>query len=235
MKLLKKKGKLILVLCIIAGILTGLLGPFIPYKEVSAATQEAVEAQRFRLDGTGPDRAMLLETNKSALEERIRLLDQAKERIIISTFDMREGQSTRDILSVLLKKSQDGVKIEIMVDGVSSFMHMKESALFLALSAQPGVELKLYNEVNLPEFYKLNGRMHDKYVIVDDMAYILGGRNMFDYFIGDYKTENRSHDREVLVYNTQGAGGKGSSLYQVEDVYKRQDRGFKGKSCKERG
>lgn len=221
MKLLKKKWKLILVLGIIAGFLTGLLGPFIPYKEVSAATQEAVEAQRFKSEDAGPDRAMLLETNKSALEERIRLLDRAKERIIISTFDMREGQSTRDILSVLLKKSQDGVKIEIMVDGVSSFMHMKESALFLALSAQPGVELKLYNEVNLLEFYKLNGRMHDKYVIVDDMAYILGGRNMFDYFIGDYKTENRSHDREVLVYNTQGAGGKDSSLYQVEEYFQK--------------
>lgn len=221
MKLLRKKWKLILVLCIIAGFLTGLLGPFIPYKEVSAATREAVGARQFRAEGTGCDRAMLLETNKSALEERIRLLDRAKERIIISTFDMREGKSTRDILSVLLKKAQEGVKIEIMVDGVSSFMHMKENALFLALSAQPEVELKLYNEVNLLQFYKLNGRMHDKYVIVDDMAFILGGRNMFDYFIGDYKTKNRSYDREVLVYNTQGADGKDSSLFQVEEYFQK--------------
>ena len=51
--------------------------------------------------------------------------------------------------------------------------------------------------------------MHDKYVIVDDGAYILGGRNTFDYFLGDYDTKNKSLDREVLVYNT-GQGGADS-------------------------
>ena len=44
--------------------------------------------------------------------------------------------------------------------------------------------------------------MHDKYVIVDELAYILGGRNTFDYFIGDYPNKNMSYDREVLIYNT---------------------------------
>ncbi len=63
--------------------------------------------------------------------------------------------------------------------------------------------------------------MHDKYVIVDDYGYILGGRNTFDYFIGSYPTDSRSHDREVLVYNTAHGTdrGKDSSLYQVEDYF----------------
>ena len=62
------------------------------------------------------------------------------------------------------------------------------------------------------------GRMHDKYVIVDDSAYILGGRNTFDYFLGDYDSKNKSLDREVLIYNTaQGEENSGeSSLFQVE-------------------
>ena len=65
--------------------------------------------------------------------------------------------------------------------------------------------------------------MHDKYVIVDEMAYILGGRNTFDYFIGDYPNKNMSYDREVLIYNTnpKQRGEDESSLYQVEAYFSR--------------
>ena len=60
--------------------------------------------------------------------------------------------------------------------------------------------------------------MHDKYVIVDDSAYILGGRNTFDYFLGDYGFENKSLDREVDIQYRTGRGGKqrGKPLFQVE-------------------
>lgn len=221
MKLLKRRWKLILVLGIIAALLAGVMGPFIPYKTVSEKAAAKIHTEDFRGEKEGPDRAMLLETNVSAWEERIRLINQAKERIIISTFDMREGESTRDILAMLLAKAQEGVRIEIMVDGMSAFTHMKSEPLFQAISAQPEIEIRLYNEVNVLQFWKLNGRMHDKYIIVDNMAYILGGRNMFDYFIGDYKTKNRSYDREVLIYNTGDKEEGISSLYQVEDYFKK--------------
>lgn len=35
--------------------------------------------------------------------------------------------------------------------------------------------------------------MHDKYLIVDDTAYILGGRNTFGYFLGSYEG-HKNHD-----------------------------------------
>ena len=75
------------------------------------------------------------------------------------------------------------------------------------------------------------GRMHDKYVIVDELAYILGGRNTFDYFIGDYPNKNMSYDREVLIYNTDPKldGGDKSSLYQVEEYFERM---WKKKECR---
>lgn len=43
---------------------------------------------------------MILETGQSAWEERIHLIDKAEKRIVLTTFDMREGQSTEDVLSV---------------------------------------------------------------------------------------------------------------------------------------
>ena len=60
---------------------------------------------------------MILETNLSAWEERLRLINQAEERIILSTFDMRDGESTKDLLALILEKADQGVKVQIMVDG----------------------------------------------------------------------------------------------------------------------
>ena len=77
---------------------------------------------------------------------------------------------------------------------------MEGKPLFYALSSHPNVGIRIYNPIQpwFPGYYL--GRMHDKYVIVDDLAYILGGRNTFDYFIGDYETDDKSFDREMLIY-----------------------------------
>ena len=60
------------------------------------------------------------------------------------------------------------------------------------------------------------GRMHDKYLIADDTAYILGGRNTFNYFLGDYGGQ-KNYDRDVLVYQTESDPG---SLDEVERYYR---------------
>lgn len=196
--------------------------PFINYKEVKRETKENFSVDEYYSDSTGIDRAMLLETNTSAWEERLRLLSQAEERIILSTFDMRDGESTKDILSVILNRADNGVKVKILVDGVSGLIRMENKKIFYALSSHPNVEIKLYNRLNILQPWKSQGRMHDKYIIVDNYAYILGGRNTFDYFIGDYNAKSKSHDREVLIYNTayEDKENKESSLYQVEEYFK---------------
>ncbi len=42
------------------------------------------------------------------------------------------------------------------------------------------------------------GRMHDKYLIADGKTYILGGRNTYNYFLGDFPG-HKNYDRDVLV------------------------------------
>ncbi len=213
------KHKIIfLLLFILLYFILGTMAPFLNYQKISSHTVSSFDAKSFRQKTAGCDRVGILETNDSAWEERMRLLNRAKERIILTTFDMRPGESTKDILSVILHKAEEGVKVQILVDGVSGAVRMEGQELFYALSSHPNVEIKLYNALNLFLPWKLQGRMHDKYVLVDEEAYILGGRNTFDYFIGTYTDKNVSHDREVLVFNTE-PGNQNSSLYELEQYF----------------
>ena len=80
----------------------------------------------------------------------------------------------------------------------------------------PNVEVKLYNPVSLLKPWALNYRMHDKYLIVDDTAYLLGGRNTYDLFLGSY-VDACNPDRDVLVYSE--VPGDTSSLSQLQAYF----------------
>lgn len=215
MDFIKKHRFGCLIIIAVLYLLVGAMVPFAIYPEISEQTKVMASTEHFFENTASGDRAMILETGQSAWEERIRLIDKAEKRIVLTTFDMREGQSTEDVLSVILHKADEGVSVKILIDGISGFLRMEGRPVFYALSTHPNVEIKIYNPVNILLPWRLQGRMHDKYVMVDEKAYLLGGRNSFDYFIGNYETENNSLDREVLVYNP----GSNGSIKQLETYF----------------
>lgn len=206
------------ILIVLAYLIIGATAPFLRFPKITPAAMADFDTADFRQGSPGVDRAALLETNESAWEERIRLLARAQERVILSTFDMRPGESTKDILALLLARAEEGVKVQILVDGFSGAIRMEGQELFYALSSHPNVEIRIYNPLNLFKPWKFQGRMHDKYIIVDDKACILGGRNTFDYFIGTYTDKNVSRDREVLIFNTE-PGSEKTSIHELEAYF----------------
>lgn len=162
------------------------------------------------------DRAVILEDNSEALIERVRMIRGAKDRILLSTFDFRTDISGRTLLAALLDAADRGVSIKIVVDGVCGLLRMEQNPYFFALSSHENVEIRIYNRINPLIPWRLMGRLHDKYLIVDTNAYILGGRNSFSYFLGDWPG-HKNYDRDVLVYNA--GHNTASSLYQVESYF----------------
>ena len=220
--LMKKVGKaaLIVLAAVVLYLIVGAVAPFIKTKVMEDTAKADEMVQRVQTDRESPDRAKIIETNQAALEERIRLIHMAKERIVLTTFDMREGESTSDILAMLYQKAEEGVKVQILVDGISGFMRMQGVPLFLTVAAHDNIEIRIYDELNPALPWKAMGCMHDKYLIIDHMAYLLGGRNTFDYFIGEYLTDGMSFDREALVYNTD-VENTGSSVYELYDYFEK--------------
>lgn len=194
---------------------------FHPKATISDAGKKAVELVKTAKEN--PDsgqKATILETSNDALDARLQILEQAKEKIILSTFDIRSGKSTDDVFAVLNAAANRGVKIEILVDGMSVFTHMKSDPMFYALGENENIRFLTYNKPNILKPWTFNGRLHDKYIVVDDQILLAGGRNTFDYFLGEYNLKNLSYDREFLLYDTnKGKKQEESAIEQVEDYY----------------
>ena len=152
----------------------------------------------------GTERAVIIEDNSDALLSRVRMIQNAQSEIILSTFDFMSDESGRIMIGALCEAAEKGVKVEVLVDGFDGVLHMKWNPYFYALSANENVTLMMYNEINPFTMYKGMARMHDKYLVVDRQIYMLGGRNTFNYFLGDY-SNYKNYDRDVLVWRRKPA------------------------------
>lgn len=160
------------------------------------------QAAMWNTDGT--ERAVIVEDNSEALLSRVRMIQNAQSEIILSTFDFMSDESGRIMLGALCGAADRGVKVNVLVDGFDGVLHTKWNPYFYALSAKENVSFMMYNEINPFTMYKGMARMHDKYLIVDRQIYMLGGRNTFNYFLGDY-SDYKNYDRDVLVWRSTPA------------------------------
>ena len=214
------KGLVWLIIAFILFHFIGAVAPFALTPKLSIESAIHVEARAYEMqrDTESPDRAAILETNTEALDERIRLMNLAKREIVIATFECHDGESTRDMLAMALHKAEEGVRVRFLVDGIAGRLDHMPASLFAAAGAHPNIEIRFYNLISQLTPWRHMGRMHDKYVIVDDIGYILGGRNMFDKFLGDYPAPVRSADREALIWNT-APGDPSSSLSELRTYF----------------
>ncbi len=201
---------------LLAYIVAGVMGPYFVQPEVSQSYQDGFDVNSYYSDTISCDTASLVEDNMEALAQRIRMIESAEERVILSTFDFRADTAGTQVIAALLAAANRGVEVRILVDGVSGVLRMGGNPYFYALATAGNVTVKRYNPLNPLAPWTLMSRLHDKYLIVDDSYYLLGGRNTFDNFLGDGAGDAQNYDREVLVCNT---GGTDSSLYELERYF----------------
>ena len=188
-----------LLAAFLAYCLLGATLPFLRQREVSPEFRDGFDAASCYGEAESGEQAMLVEENEQALEHRLRMIAMAKEEILLSTFDFHDDESGKDVLSALLDAADRGVKVQVIVDGISGLLQVSGSNWFRALACHENAQIGIYNMPNLFLPWTTQGRMHDKYLLVDQSMYLLGGRNTYDFFLGNYATKHPNDDREVLV------------------------------------
>lgn len=212
---IKKRYVVLVTICFLVCALVLAIIPYRDAKRVSDAYKATFDVDEFYSDELSCDRAAIIDDNGEALARRISLIEQAEEEIIMSTFSFKSDTAGKQMITALREAARRGVKVRILIDGFNSIMDIEGNPYFMALAEEDNVEIRIYNEASIFTSWKGMSRMHDKYIIADDDVYILGGRNTFNYFLGDQKSY-KNHDRDVLVYNT---GGDDSSIYELRSYF----------------
>ncbi|MCD8380266.1 MAG: phospholipase D family protein [Lachnospiraceae bacterium] len=197
-------------------ILIGAFLPFLAQPLISDSTEESFDSSIFYSDDPSGERAKVISDNEEALEQRLKLISQAEERIILSTFEIDADSTGKMILAALMEAAERGVEVCLLVDGFPYLKEIWGNPYFLALAQMENMEMRVYNSIRPWAPWTFLGRLHDKYLIVDDIGYILGGRNTFNYFLGDQEG-HKNYDWDVLVYTKEA--GEENSLEQVLNYF----------------
>lgn len=151
---------------------------------------------------------VLLNDGANALDWRLMAIDSAEESIDLQTFLWDFDTAGSLILDRLISAADRGVLIKILIDDI--FL-LSEDQILEALARHPRIEYRVFNPykhrtkgfvsrqlLNITEFHRVDHRMHNKAMIVDNRVAIVGGRNLADEYFGLHADAN-FRDMELLV------------------------------------
>jgi putative cardiolipin synthase len=157
----------------------------------------------------GPEHSgfRLLDTSFEGLAARLALIDSAVSSIDIQTYLWYPDNSGRLILARAVEAARRGVHVRLIVDDL---LTIGLDQVIYELEQQPNIEIRLFNPWKergqlrragemIAEMERLNTRMHDKLLIADGQAAIVGGRNIGDHYFG-LSHEYNFHDLDVIGF-----------------------------------
>jgi cardiolipin synthase C len=146
----------------------------------------------------------LLSHGRDAFIVRLALADLA-ERSLDMQYYVWDGDTTgRIIVDHVMRAADRGVRVRLLVDDP---FYKASDSVKAALDAHPNVEIRLFNPLAnrrwsvfdfIVDFGRVNRRMHNKLMVVDNAAAIVGGRNIGDIYYG-VNTIANYRDLDVLA------------------------------------
>lgn len=125
-----------------------------------------------------------------AFAARILLVNTAERALDVQYYIWRDDITGTLLLDALQRAADRGVRVRLLLDDNGT---RGLDPLLLAFDDHPHVEVRLFNPYPhrgfkalgyLTEFARLNRRMHNKALIADTQAVIVGGRNIGDAYFG---------------------------------------------------
>lgn len=137
---------------------------------------------------------------------RAQMIDAATKTIDLQYYIFHADESGKLLIEALLRAADRGVRVRMMIDDVDNY---GEDSQIEALDAHPNIEVRLFNPLSyrggsdmlrylnlLANAPRLNFRMHNKQLLIDNSIVLVGGRNVGDEYFqrdpdgqqGDFET-----------------------------------------------
>jgi cardiolipin synthase C len=160
----------------------------------------AVDTQLRAAQGEAASGFRLLRTNQEALVWRLALIDSARHSLDLQYyvwFGDKVGQLT---MARVIAAADRGVRVRLLFDDLNTLLHdmshveLRDAAL-TRIDRHPHIEIRVFNAwrqralvgrvfEGVADFQRLNRRMHNKQMVADNRAAIIGGRNIGDEYFG---------------------------------------------------
>jgi len=163
--------------------------------------------------GTDNSAWLALDSNEDALRWRLALVDSAKTSLDIQYYFWWEDETGQLLMKHVIEAADRGVKVRILLDDLSTLLKDDRTPKVrdwqtAILNAHPNIELRLFNAFRarsllgrgvdfLRRMDIMNQRMHNKMLVADNRAVILGGRNLGNEYFG-FAREFNFRDLDVL-------------------------------------
>ncbi|RFU46539.1 phospholipase D family protein [Paraburkholderia sp. DHOC27] len=147
----------------------------------------------------------LLPDGVDALLARIVLTDAADRTLDLQYYIWHDDLTGRYLANAVLNAADRGVRVRLLLDDLGT---NADDRVLLALASHPNIQIRLFNPVadrtfkklgSALEFKRINRRMHNKALIADNQAAILGGRNIGDEYFGA-SSDVAFGDLDVLTF-----------------------------------
>lgn len=157
--------------------------------DTTQTTLGRLAAQR-RPDPQDQSAFHLLADNVDALIARVLLTEKAERSLDLQYYIWHDDATGRYLAHAVLRAADRGVRVRVLLDDIGVGA---DDDLLLAVDAHPAVEVRIFNPVAsrafrragaLLDFSRVNRRMHNKALIADNQAAIVGGRNIGDEYFG---------------------------------------------------
>ncbi len=140
--------------------------------------------------------------NGRARRRLIELVDQARERLHVEVFIVREDEVVAELEEAIARAAERGVRVRFLADSLwSAHLAFGRRNPVLERLALRGVSVRAYRPIaGLPTLESLKSRDHRKLVVVDGAVAVVSGRNFAaSYLRGFEEVVLRADSPQALV------------------------------------
>lgn len=181
---------------ILAGLKTITFSAVLASAFLSVNTYAEADYSSFKTKRDSTHEVTVINHGMASFEERLRLVESAKESIEIEYFIYNADLSGKIFTQALIKKAREGVKIRVLLD---YFMIKDQINTFMIHELKnEGIDVRYYNPAPSIRFIKVQYRNHRKILVVDNSVAMTGGRNIGNEYF-DLSPEFNFLDRDIVI------------------------------------
>lgn len=126
---------------------------------------------------------------RPAFTTRLALTELAEKTLDVQYYIWEADATGRILADRLLRAADRGVRVRILLDDINL---KGRDAVIAALDAHPNIEIRLFNPFAhrsaraldfIADFNRVNRRMHNKLMAIDNAVAIVGGRNIGNHYL----------------------------------------------------